>query len=161
MNKGILIICILSLLSLTSCKDEKMQAALTSITEELETLKRENSDLLAQIKKQDRNANRTNHLIHYVFLDVKDEISEKQFQYLLKEIKTLGDIPGVNDFEVGRFEDMEDENTLSNREINFEMRFQKKTNYYAYQKSAEHIRVRELLSPFLAKPPVTYDYLVQ
>lgn len=100
-------------------------------------------------------------LVHYVFLDVKDDISEKQYDYLLNLLRSLSQIPSVADFELGRFESMDDDRSISDRDINFEMRFENKLDYYAYQKSDEHMRIRESLSPYLAKAPLTYDYILQ
>lgn len=143
---------------LFSCTDQSSDQALNIALDQLENQKNENENLLAQIRKK---SNHKGNLVHYVFLDIKNDVSENQYNFLIEEIKNLAKIPGVKDFEVGRYESMEDERALKNREVNFEMRFENKMEYYGYQKNKDHIKVRELLAPFLAKPPLTYDYIVQ
>jgi len=158
MNKlPFLISCFLFLL-ITSCTDKQAEKELAELHARIETLGKENTRLQDKLNAPD---NKKGELIHYVFLDVKNDVSEKQYDFLIKEIYSLAKLSGVKDLKVGKHENMDDDRALENRDINFEMRFKNKKNYYAYQKSKEHMRVREILSPFLAKPPLTYDYIVQ
>ena len=147
-----------AIINLSACSDQKSNEELEITKQELRLKIEENAKLQDQLNIKEAHAG---DLVHYVFLDVKDDISEKQYQFLMKEIKSLSKIDEVSDLKVGRNENMDDDRALVNRDINFEMRFDQKTDYYAYQKSKEHMRVRELLSPFLAQPPLTYDYIIQ
>ena len=158
MNRIIKLIFLIAVLSLVSCKDnqliEEHKATITS----LEILKAENKNLLSQIENRKVVEG---DMIHYVFLDVKDDVSEKQYEFLIDEIKSLASISGVKDFKVGLFENMDDDRAIIDRDINFEMRFKEKKDYYSYQKSKSHSRVRQALAPYLVKAPLTYDYLIQ
>jgi len=158
MGKLKMLLMIVILFSMISCGNKQAQKELLTIEAKLNTLLKENAALQEQLGSSD---DHQGDLVHYVFLDVKDDVSANQYKFLIKEIKSIAKIDVVKDFEIGRYENMDDDRELENRDINFKMRFSSKKNYYTYQKSKEHMRVRELLSPFLTQAPLTYDYIIQ
>ena len=157
MNRLILSIALL-VFGLGACVDHQAKGELENTKRLLEEQRVLNNTLRAQLNEAD---SKQGQLMHYVFLDIKENISEQQYQFLVEELKKLSNISGVKDLKVGRFENMEDDRALGNRDINFEMRFENKMDYYNYQQSKAHIKVREMLSPFLERAPLTYDYLIQ
>jgi len=160
MNNFTIIILTIGLVSLFSCqqREDPKNLLLAVQNQKINSLIKKNTELEEKISTP---VDYKGDLIHYVFLDIKQKVSDKQYQFLVEEIQSLKSVKEVKDLKVGLHENMDDDRALENRDINFEMRFKNKKEYYAYQKSEDHMRVRETLAPYLAKPPLTYDYVVQ
>ena len=97
-------------------------------------------------------------LIHFVFLNLKDDAS---IQLVIDEIKKIDDIPEVLDLQVGPFTDLGDQRAMSDYELVMEMSFHSTEDYEAYQAHPIHLNLKEQLGGYLAGPPATYDYLKQ
>lgn len=96
-------------------------------------------------------------LIHIVYFDLKPEANKKVF---IKALEKLGEIPVVDDLEIGQFKDLADKRALSEFEIMMQMEFDSEKEYTTYQEHPTHLELKSLAAKFVAAPPVTYDYVV-
>ena len=97
------------------------------------------------------------YLVHLVYFDLKPEANKKVF---VEALKNLGDIPSVNDLEVGHFKDLSDKRALSDFEIMMQMSFDSEKDYTTYQNHPIHLKLKSLAAKFVSAPPATYDYLL-
>ena len=135
---------------LCSCSNNTaIEEALTVATGDLAKAKSKIASLEAQIEPEGE-------LVHLVFLNTKSEIDRPA---LLAEIKKLEAIPGVMDLEVGPFEDLGDSRAMSQFGYLLQMSLAEQAAYNNYQKHPIHLRLKENLGPYLAGPPVTYDFM--
>jgi len=100
-------------------------------------------------------------MVHLVFFDIKDEMSENQLEFLEKEIKKLSKIESVKEFHLGEYEDLGDDRALTGREMMVSMKFKNLDDYYSYQKDERHFEVKKVIGPYLEKLPMSYDYMIQ
>ncbi len=100
-------------------------------------------------------------LIHIVMLNIKDDLTKKELQTLTTNIKRIGTIELVHNFELGTFADVGDKRALSDYEMVMKMAFISREEMAKYQVNEVHDEVRTQLGDFLAGPPVVYDYLIQ
>jgi ABC-type enterochelin transport system substrate-binding protein len=97
-------------------------------------------------------------LIHIVMLNIKDDLSEEDLQTLATNIKRIGTIGLVHNFEFGTFADVGDKRALSDYEMVMKMAFTSREEMAKYQVNEVHEEVRTKLGPYLAAPPAVYDY---
>lgn len=100
-------------------------------------------------------------MVHLVFFDIKDDMSENQLAFLEKEIKKLSKIETVKDFHFGEYEDVGDDRAMTGHELMISMKFMNKQDFYSYQNDERHAAVKKVLEPYLAKLPMTYDYMIE
>lgn len=136
---------ILALTTLFSCrKDVDLQDRLTATQADL---------MLAQAELA--KAAIPPAITHLVYLDTKDSIDVLMLE---QELARLGEIPGVKDYQVGTFLQLDDPRALAQYELVLSMGFASREDYQTYQEHPIHIAVKKQLQSFLAGPPVTYDF---
>lgn len=104
----------------------------------------------------DSGAKRTGPLAHFVFFDLKPDVSSKAFMAELEKLKA---IDSVSSLSFGPFEDLADPRALSNFEVVMELRFESRAGYDAYQRDPIHLSLKKALGAMLAGPPATYDFV--
>lgn len=142
-------------LFLTSCKQtpdfteklDEMEAELIIAKQELADLKAENA------------ANPAGSLVHVVYLNLKDDLKEEDKIEIVAAIDDLARIEEVNELEIGDFANLGDARALSDLEMVFRMSFTSKQAYEMYQAHPIHSQLKIIIKPYLAGPPVTYDYI--
>lgn len=97
--------------------------------------------------------------VHIVYLNLKDDLSNDQIDFLVKELKRLEEIENVLNFSVGTFEDLGDKRALDEYEIIMQMTFSDRATYDIYQQDPLHSEVKKATGSLLAGPPVTYDFI--
>jgi len=100
-------------------------------------------------------------LVHVVMLNIKDDLSEEEIQTLTANMKRIGTIDLVHDFEFGTFADVGDERALSDYEMVMKMSFKSHEDMAKYQENEVHDEVRTKAADYLAGPPAVYDYVIQ
>ncbi len=100
-------------------------------------------------------------LVHLVWLTVRDDTSEADYQSLVGELYKLAAIEGVQDLEVGRFQDLQDPRAMSDRQVVMQMGFASQADYHTYQQHPIHLQLKSDLGPYLDAAPLTYDYWSQ
>lgn len=96
-------------------------------------------------------------LIHIVYFDLKPEANKEVF---IEALEKLGEIPVVDDLEIGQFKDLADKRALSEFEIMMQMEFDSEKEYTFYQEHPVHLELKSLAAKVVSAPPVTYDYVV-
>jgi len=142
------IICIMFLIG---CQEEK-----DANTRQLERLEKKIAELTERLEKLPAPASG---LTHLVFLDVKDDLSAEEQNTFFNSLNNLGQINAVSRFRIGHFTDVEDPRALKQYEVVLEMGFLDTSALYDYQKDEHHLAIRKMLRPYLAGPPITYDYI--
>ena len=128
-------------------KLDEMEAALIIAKQELADLKAENA------------ANPVGSLVHVVYLNLKEGITPAEEEEIIAAIDDLARIEEVNELEIGDFANLGDARAMSDFEMVFSMSFTSKLAYAAYQAHPIHGQLKIILKPYLAAPPVTYDYM--
>ncbi len=112
----------------------------------------ENSEIKEKIEASDRL------LMHTVFLNLKDSISQEDKAYALNELKKLKDIPEVMSFVVGTKANTGDPRLNKTYDLVLQMSFKNIEELKLYDKDSLHSEVRKKLKNLLAGPPEVYDY---
>lgn len=147
-------ICFISLfclLFLVGCEEEK-----DANTRQLERLEKKVFELTERLENLPVP---TSGLTHLVFLNLKDELSAEEQSIFFATLNELGQINSVASFRIGHFKNVDDPRALMQYEVVLEMGFQDVSALNAYQEDEQHLAIRAKLRPYLAGPPVTYDYL--
>ena len=142
-------------LFLTSCqqapdlteKVDELEAELIIAKQELADLKAENA------------ANPSGSLVHLVYLNLKEYLTEEEKIEIIAAIDNLARIEEVNELEIGDFADLGDGRAMSDLEMVFSMSFTSKLAYEAYQTHPIHLHLKSVVKPYLTAVPVTYDYI--
>ena len=97
-------------------------------------------------------------LVHIVWFELRDDATPAERRELLDDLKTLQQIPVVHDLEVGSFQDLKDQRSLSHLDVVMQMGFQSEAHYQTYQSHSVHLALKGRVGKYLSGPPVTYDY---
>ncbi len=117
--------------------------------------------LLSSCKVADSNIQRNTNLkayplVHMVYFKTKENADIKT---LIKEIQKIEAIPVLKNLEVGTFKNLGDSRAMSEFGVFMQMRFANEADYQSYQNHPMHIALKKSAGPYLAGPPVTYDYI--
>ena len=138
-----------SFLIFASCSDSALQGDIKKLKDELSEARTTIENLKGQIESEGE-------LVHVVMFKLKPETDQGA---LLREIKKLEEIEQVKDLEVGTFEDLGDKRALSDYDMTMTMSFDSKADYEIYQKHPIHLALKGYVTPMVAGPPATYDFL--
>ena len=146
-----------ALLITTACSDSsKTELALKITQAELAEVR------TALDEAEARLAQRTNApLVHLVLLNLKDDLPKETLESFRSEVKKLGTINLIQDFEMGSFADVGDQRALTDYEFVLKMTFKNREEMAKYQVDSLHAAVRDQLGSYLAGPPAVYDYDIQ
>ena len=100
-------------------------------------------------------------LVHLVYLDIKDDITDSTKAVLLQSIDSLNNIEQIKSLDVGMFSNLDDPRAMSKFELIMNMKFMGPEDYNIYQNDPIHLRMKDKLGAYLSGPPVTYDYSIQ
>jgi len=100
-------------------------------------------------------------MVHIVYLNLKDDLSEEDQSTLISSFKGLKSIQGVKHFSIGDYKDVADKRAMSNYELCLQMSFDSKKAYDSYQEDPAHLALKKSLDEYLEAPPITYDYTVR
>ncbi len=100
-------------------------------------------------------------LVHVVYFDLKDGMSKDSVKMLIDEIERLKEIPSIRNLEIGKFTDLDDKRAMSHLELVMSMSFNSQEDYNSYQIHPIHIGLKSNCRPFIAGPPVTYNYIIE
>lgn len=146
---------IFAILIFPACNQADLQQQLDACQLELN----EKNELLEEAQKtHDQDDPR---LVHTVYLNVKDDITDQEKQELISGIKVLADIPGVYHFKTGTFRDLGDQRALSEYEVVLQMEFMGEKDYRKYQQDSVHLNFKKSVGHLLAAPPATHDFIEQ
>ncbi len=93
---------------------------------------------------------------HSVFLKVKAGANLDSFVSIVSQME---EIPGVQNFEVGRFKELGDERALNVYSWYMYMSFVDSLNYEAYQNHPLHLELKNKTRHMMSGPPASYDYI--
>lgn len=142
---------LISILIFISCTDTSMQQELADTKTALQAAQANIADLEARIEPE-------GDLVHLVFFRMKADADLDAF---VTEVKRLGSIEGVMDFEIGPFENLGDGRALSDYAMMMQMSFADTTTYRTYQQNPVHLEVRKNTKSAFSGPPATYDFVKQ
>ena len=142
----------LCLFSILSCKDPDTQLR---------------KDLDASIFKQDmlqreldsKQVPKSGDLIHMVFMNLKEDLTETQINKFIEEVNQLQGAPGVRSFTLGDFKNLKDDRAFSDYEMVATMAFDNEESYRVYQTDPHHLALKEKFKPYLDGAPGTYDFV--
>ena len=97
-------------------------------------------------------------LVHVVYFKLKDDLSESDRKVLIAEINKIEAIPVLSNLEVGKFQDLGDQRSMSDYSIVMQMDFENEEDYKIYQEHSIHLALKAAIGPYLGGPPTTYDY---
>lgn len=99
-------------------------------------------------------------LVHLVFLQLKDGLSEETLTTFEATLGRLEAIETVHAFSLGRRAASPDPRARADYSHVLQMAFRNEADLQAYQQDERHLRIRQELMPLLAGPPVVCDYWV-
>jgi len=142
----------LAMCSLLSCKDPNaaLRADLDQAIFKIDILENQLSSAKS-VEKGD--------LVHLVYLNLKDDLTEQEASDLVSELYELRRISELKHMTVGNFEDLGDQRAMGKYELVISMSFDDTADYMAYQKHPIHIKLKEALDVYIAGPPATYHYI--
>ena len=146
-----------TLMFMSACQPSGLQNKLASCQEELKETKAAYEEAQSQLQTSETDPK----LVHTVYLNIKDDISAEDKNFLLSGIKSLSSIPGVNDFKSGTFKDLGDQRALSTYEVVLQMEFLDESAYQKYQQDSIHLAFKKRVGHLLAGPPATHDFIEQ
>lgn len=147
------IITLLLLVSfLASCQDQNPQ-----LEKELSETKARLAAAKSALEK--KNSTSETSLVHEVYFNVKDDLTDEKKEKLHQDILKLKDIPLVHKLVVGDFINLNDPRALSDYEIKMSMEFMDEKEYSLYQAHPIHLALKKSLGDLLAGPPATYDFI--
>ncbi len=145
----------LLLITFAGCQQNNLQEQLAACQQELS----EKNEALEAAANSSETENPT--LVHTVYLNVKDDISDADRTRLMEGIITLASISGVYHFKSGSFKDLGDKRALSDYEVVLQMEFLNEEAYHNYQQDSVHIGFKKSVADLLAGPPATHDFILQ
>ncbi len=98
-------------------------------------------------------------LIHMVFMNLKEDLTDKQISKFVEEVNQLQGAPGVRSFTLGDFKNLKDERAFSVYEMVATMAFDNEESYRIYQTDPHHLALKEKFKPYLDGVPGTYDFI--
>ncbi len=98
-------------------------------------------------------------LVHIVFLNVRDNLSETEYAKFIEELNQLQGIPNVRSFTLGDRKDLDDPRQIGEYEIVMSMAFDDEVGYQTYQDHPKHVALKKVLESFLDGAPAVYDYI--
>jgi len=98
-------------------------------------------------------------LVHEIFFNIKDDLTQAQREEFHQKISNLKNIPVVHNLIIGEFKDLNDPRALSDYEIKMSMEFKNEKEYAEYQAHPIHLKSKEETGKFLAGPPAGYNFI--
>ena len=151
----ILTISLLTFLLSACFSNPDYPAQLEAAQTEIQALK---TQLENRIQAQEEQISFENTLVHIVLLQLNEDISDEEKETLVKKLESLADIPTVKNLQIGMPEDTDDPRAMTDYDLVLHMGFSSLDNLVTYQKDENHLAIRADLKPYLAKPPVVYDF---
>ena len=99
-------------------------------------------------------------LLHEVFLDLKDSISEEDRKMVFEELKRLEKLTEVHHLHVGKRAETGDDRMPEGFDFGLHVVFESEEKLKAYGQNATHLEVRANIKEHLAAKPVVYDFWV-
>ncbi|MCB0735921.1 MAG: Dabb family protein [Bacteroidetes bacterium] len=99
-------------------------------------------------------------LLHEVFLDLNDSISDENRAMVFTELKRLENLPEVYHLHVGKRAETGDERMPLGFDIGLHVVFESEEQLKAYSNNETHLQVRANIKEHLAAKPVVYDFWV-
>lgn len=103
----------------------------------------------------------TKKLVHIVYLKTKSKIPEKEISVLKQNLLKLKNVEGVKNLKIGTKANTGDKRHFENYDIALQMEFDSLEALEIYAKDEFHLKIREKLKPYLAAPPIVFDYWVK
>jgi len=97
-------------------------------------------------------------LVHTVYFDLKEDLTEAEKDTFYQEIETLHKIPVVKGLVYGDFADLKDKRAMSEYELVMQMHFTNEKEFQEYQAHPLHLALKKTCGAFLSRPPVTHDF---
>jgi hypothetical protein len=97
-------------------------------------------------------------LVHAVYFNLKDDISDADEQRFLEELKRLADVPSADYVEAGPPAASGDPRMDSTFDMALQVGFPDLEALAKYQADSLHLDVKSKVGRFLAGPPVVYDF---
>ncbi len=141
------------LVCLISCEFED-PSRVETMAREITSLKQE----LEDCRKADPTAGE--YLMHSVFFNWKEDISDEEKTTFETELQRLGQIEHVMNVEVGVPESTGDKRLRSDYDMVLYVTFKSKEELDAYQADPLHLEVKGKVGPMLAGAPFVYDFMV-
>ncbi len=98
------------------------------------------------------------YLMHDVFLDLKDSITENEIAFAIEQLKRLEQLETVHWVHVGKRAETGDARLDSKYDLALHVVFKSLDDLHVYDKDLTHADVRAQLKDLLAGPPVVFDY---
>ncbi len=146
---------VILILFLTACENDASSEANSEIKDlqsQLQKMELQNKQLMAE------NDPKAFPLVHTVYLNLKENLGQKDKEVLWEAIRALENIPFLHDLELGVFEDLNDKRSLSDLEWVFQMKFKDTADYQKYQEHPTHLLLKKIAKGKLDAPPVTHDF---
>ena len=100
-------------------------------------------------------------LVHTVYFKLKDDLTSEDQDKFIELLKSLSQIDYIKDVEVGTPEDTGDPRLFTDYDVALLMEFKSEADLAKYQKDEFHLERRTQAGPYLAGPPVVYDYFTK
>ncbi len=142
---------------LVSCKPTTDNKGLL---DEISTLKKEVAHLKST-QAQAENKKQKVTLVHAVFFQLKDNLTDKEIQTFMDAIKSLEKIAQTIDLKTGKLADTGDPRLAKDYNAALIMGFENQEALAIYEKDTFHAQVRKDVGKFLAKAPVVYDFWLE
>lgn len=111
-----------------------------------------------QVQVQEESRNFAGLLVHVVTLQLKATVSEAERQTIRTELEKLAELPQLQTMQIGTPADTGDPRAVTDYDFILHMGFNSMETLASYQQDERHLAVRAAIGPFLAGPPVVYDF---
>jgi hypothetical protein len=140
---------------LFSCTDNS-----TILEKELANAKYELEKVNLELKTLSEKASKGK-LVHQVYFNLKADLSEIDKEIFTDGLEKLGGIEVVESMVVEERKNVGDEQrALTQFDVLMELRFENKAALEVYAKDDFHQEIKKEIGRFLAKPPMTFDYVI-
>lgn len=147
--KNILFLSII--IALSACGNPEMEKKLAETEAALAQAETQLSEVLEA---------QNNSIVHTLYFTVKEDITEDQHALFVDLLKQLGKLPYVNQIKIGTPADIPDPRAKKDYDYAMEMQFADADQLKSYAVDSTHLSIRAQAGPFLAGPPVVYDFEV-
>ncbi|MFK7969581.1 MAG: Dabb family protein [Bacteroidia bacterium] len=121
----------------------------------------QNSPTLAKADSANTSQNLEKGFEHMVFFNLKEENKPQVILEVITVLQRLDSIEEVKNFSISQVKDLNDPRALVGYELMIRMEFATVEDYQTYQSSAIHQAVKKAVGPYLSKPPIVYDHVVE
>ncbi len=147
-----------SIVLFTTCKDRKTEDKLADAEKKLV----ETNALLEATQQQLTALNAPKkELMHLVFFQLKKGYSANDIKELLALAESLNAVKSANQVQVGVPIDTNDPRAKTNYQVALMVAFDDVEKLATYQQDLFHAEVRKKAGPYLAGPPVVYDFMIE